>query len=204
MVTVKQFLAYIGKFAFGSLLLLLLTGCYVASIHPLAALNQRIFDKELVGGWANGHDTLRISGENIDNLEFDVTEGPSVLSDSARSGSLSLLLTNIDDQTFMDVRPADVQESKSPILEQMLLVPMHAIIRYTIHQDTLSIQYLNYTELRRLSEAGKLRGLDVENVADDGPIVITSSTSKLRDFLSDHKKDDQLYADPIHYLRLKP
>jgi len=182
---------------------LLISGCYIASIHPLAEPNQRIFDKELTGVWAGNHDTLRISGENIDNLEFEVTEGPSVLNDSVRSGSLSLLLTNIADQTFIDVRPADLQDSKSPILEQMLLVPMHAIIRYMIHTDTLSIQYLNYTEFRRLSESGKLHGLDVENVADDGPILISSSTAKLRDFLADHKKDDQLYADPINYVRIK-
>ena len=181
----------------------ILGGCYIASIHPLAESNQRIFDKELVGVWAGNHDTLRISGENIDNLEFEITEGPSVLNDSTRSGTLSLLLTNIADQTFMDVRPAEVQESKSPILEQMLLVPMHGIIRYMIHTDTLSIQYLNYSEFRRLSESGKLHGLDVENVADDGPILISSPTPKLRDFLADHKKYEQLYADPINYVRIK-
>ena len=184
-------------------LVFLLSGCYIASVHPVAESNQRIFDKELVGTWASGRDTLRVSGETIDNLTFDVTEGPGILSDSSRTGTLSLMLTNIADQTFMDVRPTEVQDSRNPILEQMLLVPMHAIIRYAIHADTLGIQYLNYTEIKRLSDAGKLRGLDVEDVADDGPMVITSSTKKVRDFLADHKKDDQLYADPINYVKVK-
>lgn len=199
----RQNFAKIGRLAVCACTLVL-SGCYIASIHPVAEANQRIFDKELTGVWVSGHDTLRISGENVDNLTFDITEGPGALSDSTRSGSLSLLLTNIADQTFMDVRPGEVQDSKSPILEQMLLVPLHGVIRYVVSKDTLSIQYLNYTELRMLSESGKLRGLEVESVADDGPIVITSSTAKLRDFLSDHKKDDQLYADPINYVRIKP
>ncbi len=198
----QQILVNMGKLA-ACAALLLLSGCYIASIHPLAEPNQRIFDKETVGAWVNGRDTLRISGENIDNLEFNITEGPGALSDSTRTGSLTLLLTNIADQTFMDVRPSEVQETKSPVLEQMLLVPLHGVIRYVVHQDTLSLQYLNYTEFKRLLLSGKLHGLDVESVADDGPVLITSSTSKLRDFLADHKKDEQLYADPINYIKLK-
>jgi hypothetical protein len=181
----------------------LLSGCYLASIHPIATPDQRVFDKELIGVWSSSHDTISISGENVDDLAFDVTEGPGALSDSSRTGSLSLLLTNIDDQTFMDVRPSGNVESDSPILEQMLMIPMHAIIRYTINGDTLSIQYLSYTEFKNLQDGNKLRGLNVEDVADDGPMLITSSTSEIRDFLADHKQDDNLYADAIHYVKVK-
>jgi hypothetical protein len=184
-------------------LALLSSGCYIASIHPLAANDQRIFDKELPGVWSAGRDTLRIEGETIDNLTFDVIEGPGALSDSVRTGRLSLLLTNIADQTYMDIRPTDMQESSNPILEQMLFVPMHAIIRYSVIKDTLLIQYLNYTALRGMQERGKLRGLDVEAVADDGPLLITSPTAHVREFLADHQRDEQLYADPITYLRVK-
>jgi hypothetical protein len=202
MLSHRQLIPTIGIFALCTVSVLL-SGCYIASIHPVAEPNQRIYDKELVGVWVSGKDTLRISGETVDNLTFDITEGPSALSDSARSGSLNLILTNVNDQTFMDVRPAEIQDTKSPILEQMLLVPLHGVIRYVVHKDTLSIQYLNYTEVRRMLETGKLHGLDVESVADDGPLVITSSTTKLRDFLSDNKKNDQLYADPINYVKVK-
>jgi hypothetical protein len=181
----------------------LITGCYITSVHALADTKDRQFDPAVIGTWISGHDTLEIAGDAADNLEFIIKEGPGAFSDSSRSGTLDLLLTSIGGMKYMDIRPSDVITQRSPILEQMLLVPMHSFMHYRVDADTLSMQYLNYTEFNKLFESGKLERVQGEKVAESGPILLTSTTSSLRKFFDKHGKDEGLFADPMTYVRLK-
>jgi hypothetical protein len=181
---------------------LLMNGCYLASIHPLAEQDQRVFDPKLIGTWAAGHDTLSISGETIDNMSLRVCEGPGIISDSSRAGDLTILLTRIGDKTFMDLKPGDELKASMPTMEAMLLVPMHTFIRYSISHDTLVVQSLNYSEFSERMKKGRWHGLDLERIEDGGPLLITSSTAEIRKFLTS-REGEGLYADPVYYLRVR-
>ncbi len=58
--------------------ILSLTGCYLASVHPLALPHQRIFDPTLIGTWASGSDTLSVIGDCVDNMELTIIESAGI------------------------------------------------------------------------------------------------------------------------------
>jgi hypothetical protein len=182
---------------------LLLSGCYLVSVHPIATPDQQSFDRHLIGAWASGSDTLRIAGDDIDNMEFTVIEGIGPMNDSVRSGSLDILVTSIRGRNFLDVRPGAIHHSRIPVFEQTLLIPMHAIIRYRISGDSLILQSLSFRKFDRKARSGRAYGLDLERVAADGPLLLTSKTEKIRRFLAKYGGEEALFDEPIVYLRQK-
>jgi hypothetical protein len=180
----------------------LVGGCYIASIHPLAAPSDRFFDKDLQGVWAHGRDTLNFSGEDVENMHLEVSEGAGLLTDSLRKGGLEMLCTRIEDQNYLDVWPGDLLKSNFPTLKAMLLVPMHGFLRYSIVKDTLKVESLNYKEFSDRMRKGKWHGLELEALADDGPLLITSPTAKIRKFIAS-REDEGLYAEPTLYVRVR-
>lgn len=189
-------------FVLGCAMLLLLSGCYIAALHPLADQNDRIFDANLTGSWAHGRDTLKFVGQDVDNLHLEVTEGPGPLNDTIRQGGLDLLCTRIGNRTYMDIQPGDLLKSEFPTMKAMLLVPMHAFMRYSVTKDSLIVYGLNYKEFNDKMRRGKWHGLDMEPVQDDGPLLITSPTAKIRKFLLKNE-DDRIFAEPVAYSRVR-
>jgi hypothetical protein len=178
-----------------------LAGCFIASVHPLAEPKDRILDRQLLGVWIHNKDTLTISGQDIDNLKFEVAETQESEAETRHYGSLDLMLTRIQGINYMDIRPSGSGLEQFALMEKLLLLPMHGIIRYQIHDDTLTVQHVNYENLNKVERRGRAMGLHVERLGDNGPLLITSSTKDIRNFLKKYQGNPQVFEDPVIYLR---
>lgn len=188
-----------------SLLLLgcgiLTSGCYIASLQPIVQPDQRVFDSRLMGVWTNGSDTLKIQGTSVEDLTFEVIEGPGPMTDSVRRSDMEIALAHIEGQNYIDVRPGEILDSPLPVFEQMLLFPMHAVVRYQVKGDSLVLQHLEYRKFDQKNSRGRAFGLELERMTSDGPILITSATHKIRRFLAKYGQDDSMFEQPTVYIR---
>jgi hypothetical protein len=187
--------------ALAAFLVIGLGGCYVVSVNPIAEAKDCQFDSILLGAWVSGQDTIIISGQDIDNLEFGIIERSNDREDSVRRGVLSLMLTRIGESNYMAVKPSNLKKQHMPTLEQMCLLPVYAFMRYRTARDTLVFEFPSYDQLDTLLQTGKLRGLSAKQIDKDGPLLITSSTTELRTFLAAHERDSTFFGEPAVYVR---
>jgi hypothetical protein len=192
----------VGVVGIGLFLAILLAGCWVASVHPIADPEDRQFDSTLVGVWTDGRDTMSFSGESADNLSLSIVERASDKRDSLVRGSLDLMLTTIGEHKFMGLRPGGPLESM-PTAEEVLLMPMYGFARYEIRKDSLFMASMNPEYFERLFTEHELGDLTAEQIDDHGPYLITASTAKIREFFLSHASDSLLFNPPTGYLRVK-
>lgn len=182
---------------------LLLSGCFVHSLHPLYDQGgpELVSDPSLVGAWqiAKGVDdhpaTLAITQgkDGFYGLKY---------SEQGKNTQLRGALVQIGPQRYLDVWLDSLEQfDQISTVSEAHLLPAHSFWKITRDGDSVSLACLNYDRLKKSIEGGQV-ALDHTPVAGD-PIVLTGSPAQLRAFLAKYGADPANFGEPLTFQRQK-
>ena len=165
-------------------LLLLLAGCVVPSLHQLYIEEDLIFDEALLGEWVNEDSNeflfLKTNGENEYKLVF--REGDSQCEFEAH-------LLKVENRMFLDLFPVESDRDWS---ECYLLLPTHLFFLVKQIEPELQLVSLNYDWLKGFLEQ-KPHAVRYEKV--DDTILLTAPPKELQRFLVEHVETEGAFED---------
>ncbi len=225
----KSILHYITLSVFT---ILLLTGCFLKSVHPLVTDKDAILLDGLEGRWEDNdnrwtfiHDTRNF--EDLNNeIQFDYnndnTEGSISFEDSGEmeGNSYLVILEEFSDSRidssfffghigsfggnyFMDLELIDVSVSTS--FANSHLFPVHTFSKLSLVESELSIEFFKDSWIKELIENNRIRikHEKVSNTTSDNDILITASTEELQKFVTKYSNDEKAFDDPKTLTRSK-
>ncbi len=172
---------------------LLLSGCFVRSLHPFLTMGDAVFEPGLVGSWQSQDEKGKVSiaftqaGENGYELEY---RDPEV----ARVSRYKINLGPIGRNRYLDITPIPEKDLDDHYL------PSHSLWRVTLRGDTLMLEELDYDWLKALLTAQR-GALDHELV--EGDVVLTASTEALQRFIVRYGDDPKAFSTKTTWKRKK-
>lgn len=148
------------------------SGCLVVTLQPAYDDQSLVFDEALLGQWENAEDGDRATIERGDWRSYKIT-----YADRTATRIFQGNVTKIGAATFLDLtemRGAD----PGPYL-----VPVHAVARIGVKDDTLTAALLNYDWFMR-AMARKTLGRLSAAIDDRRNVVVTATTGELRRWLA--------------------
>lgn len=181
---------------------LLLAACSIPSIHPFHTPESLLCDSSLAGCWAmedvDGKPIiLMVTGEGPQHHAAVVFTDQN---DELASMIFQASTFRVENATYADLTLADsqVEELRSRYL--LFAMPVYQVIRYERVGDSLHVWQLNP---QRMQE--RLAGLGIPSV-ENGQVdrVLTGTPEQLQEFLKAHTHDEDIWSDPITFVRLSP
>ncbi|HEX9699893.1 MAG TPA: hypothetical protein VGD06_10575 [Acidobacteriota bacterium] len=172
---------------------LLLTGCWMQSLHPIYTDDTVVFEESLVGNWTDGEGGgLRFDryGAHAYRLTFtDDTEDRPI--------ELDVHLTRIDDRLFLDGVLTDIDDD----IEELVgphVVPVHWIFRLELRGEQLLLSEPRMDRVKTMfQESPELVG----HTLVDGRLILTDETAALRRFLAESLAGDDAWSRPSSFRR---
>jgi hypothetical protein len=168
------------------LLAVLLGGC-VLSLYPLYEKNDLIFEKKLLGTWAeNGSRETwqfeRGKGENYYKMTLTDKKG--------KKGYFDVGLGKINDIMFFNVFPQE-PELKEIDYYKFHILRAHSFIRIEQIEPTLVMRLMNPDKTKEMLKNDP--NLIKHEIVQDR-IVLTASTKELQKFMKAHANDEGLFS----------
>lgn len=212
----KFFVKYI-LFTFS--VVILFSGCFLQSLHPLITLDDAKLIDGIEGRW-EGENTrwtffrdsknipamklngLKVKGEV--SFEFDEGDGLEVgdntyfmlyedlENNNVDSTLFEVKFGDIGNITYMDLVISDIFRNK--VFEQVHLIPVHTFSKISVNNDEIEIEFLASDWISDLIEDNRVR---IKHEKVDDNILITESTENLRKFVQKYGDDPKAYEDPM-------
>jgi hypothetical protein len=164
-------------------------GCLVLALGPIYDARTIEFDEALVGTWDRAEDgsAVVIGRGAWRSYDLAYAAGDTTLKATAYA-------TRIGGARFLDVEPQHGVDL-SP-----LAVPAHAVVRFQLAGDTLTVSWLDYEWWMRAASQGALRKLAP---AVDGRrnLVLTSPAPALREWIAGALRTSEAYDDAVIFTR---
>ncbi len=185
------------------LIIFVLSGCFVKSLHPFYKEDELVFKQELLGTWT-GKDSsewkiehgTRISGlfkPEVPENAYRIT-----YSDKKGTSKFSVHLFKLNNRFFLDFYPLEVEGGTE--LMNSHLVPMHTVARVDLASGKMIIQWFNEEWLIGLFKENKIRIAhekipysDDKANNDNFQVVLTASTDDLQKFMLKYSDDPQAF-----------
>jgi hypothetical protein len=176
-----------------SLVIFLVSGCFVKSLHPFYKENELVYKKELTGNWeGNDSSTWKIEqGKKYAGLfKPDIPDDAYLITYTDKKGVaiFSVHLFQLDNRYFLDFYPQEVESTND--LLAIHLVPMHTVARVDLTPGKMVIQWYNEEWLINLFRQNKIRIAhekvpmsEVKAGEDNFQVVLTASTDDLQKFM---------------------
>jgi hypothetical protein len=176
-----------------SLVIFLISGCFVKSLHPFYKENEVIYKKELTGNWeGNDSSTWKIEqGKKYAGLfKPDIPDNAYLITYTDKKGvaRFTVHLFQLDNRYFLDFYPEEVESNND--LMAIHLVPMHTVARVDLTPGKIVIQWYNEEWLINLFRQNKIRIAhekvpmsEVKTGEDNFQVVLTASTDDLQKFM---------------------
>jgi len=176
-----------------SLVIFLISGCFVKSLHPFYKENEVIYKRELTGNWeGNDSSTWKIEqGKKYAGLfKPDIPDNAYLITYTDKKGVaiFSVHLFQLDNRYFLDFYPEEVESTND--LMAIHLVPMHTVARVDFTPGKMVIQWYNEEWLINLFRQNKIRIAhekvpmsEVKTGEDNFQVVLTASTDDLQKFM---------------------
>jgi hypothetical protein len=188
--------------------IVLLQGCIVKSIHPFFKERDVVFRKSLVGEWQDQDG----SSWNIHQNKFKQNSYELHYSKKGRSVSLLGHLFQLNGDLYLDMIPIE-DNSEDMLVFDLHMVPTHSIAKVeTLTDGEVELKWFNDEWLRAMFEQNKIK-ISHEIVLDDnqekgakeeGMYVLTASTDELQKFIIKYGHEDKAYdSENSLELRLK-
>ena len=187
------------------LVLLLISGCFVKSLHPFYRENDVLYKKELTGNWlGNDSSTWKIEqGMKSTGLFKPETPDNAYLvtyTDKKGTAKFKVHLFQLRNRYFLDFYPEEVESSNDMMAAH--LVPMHTVARVDLSQGKMTIQWYNEEWLIGLFRQNKIRIAHEKVPSDEGKtggddfqVVLTASTEDLQKFMLKYMDDPNAFKD---------
>ncbi len=188
------------------LLAAFMDGCLVMSLHPFFTDNDSVFEKSLIGTWADkaGRSTLtfRQFGANayrVTYLQREVSSSPGGRKQSGEPGEFEGHLGRIDGVLFLDLYPD--KDSWNRLKNDALavhLVPSHTISKVWMEGDKLMVAGLDHDWVKDLVSADQSA---IPHEIVEGSIVLTASTETLQAFLKKYAGEPKAFPNADEFRR---
>jgi hypothetical protein len=196
-----------------SLVIFLISGCFVKSLHPFYKENEVIYKRELTGNWiGNDSSTWKIEqGKKSAGLfKPDIPDNDYLITYTDKKGvaAFSVHLFQLDNRYFLDFYPEEVESTND--LMAYHLVPMHTVARVDLTPGKMVIQWYNEEWLINLFRQNKIR-IAHEKVPtsegkfgeDDFQVVLTASTDDLQKFMLKYMDDPNAFKNDYTFVLKK-
>ncbi len=182
------------------LLLVLLQGCIVKSLHPFFRVEDVVFRKELLNKWTDqegyGWEILPVK-EN--KMAYELKRYRGGKADQVFVAHLF----SLSNQLYIDIFPiAKEEDSGDALMFDMHLMPTHSIARVeSLTDKEVKIRWLNEKWLRSLFSQNKIK-ISHEVVRDpivqddsNMSFVLTAPTEELQKFIEKYGDEDKAFID---------
>ena len=179
----------------------LMGGCVpVMSLRPLYTKENVVFDKKLIGTWADDPNEPDITWQFKSIDEPNNAYKLIFTDDEGLKGSFVAHLVKLQDKLFLDVYPSelpwdpeDPNEIEWPY-NTLFLIPTHTVVKIDSVGPKLKMRLMLETQLKKLLEENPDAIAHV--FVEDRP-VLTASTKELQAFVLKYADDDKLFTDEI-------
>ena len=185
------------------LLIFLLQGCLVKSLHPFYTDNDLIFKKELTGSWT---DKDSVAWEIRQHMRFtglfkpDAPDNSYDISMSDKKGTSHYIahLFRLEDHLYLDFLPTDISCQND--LAGLHLVAAHSLAKVDLSGGKITIGWYNEEWLTGLFNKNKIR-IAHERVPYDpdyrdpnsDQVILTARTDELQKFIIKYGNDPEAF-----------
>jgi hypothetical protein len=196
-----------------SLMIFLMTGCFVKSLHPFYKENEVLFKKELLGTWTGADSSLwkiEQATRSAGLFKPSLPANAYLISYTDKKGTakFSVHLFKLGNRLFLDFYPEEVESNNDLMASH--LVPMHTVARVDLDPDKMVIQWYNEEWLIGLFKQNKIRiahekvPYENDNVRDDNfQVVLTASTDDLQKFMLKYSEDPDAFKNDYTFILKK-
>ncbi len=203
-----------------SCILILFSGCFLQSLHPLITQEKAVQIEGLEGRWETEDSrwTFFRDSKNIKNMslsglsvsgdvKFSFDEGDALSKDDPAyfvvyedlnkdipdSVLLEAKIGRINDTYYMDITVSDIFRDVN--FENYHLFPVHTFSKIKIEGDNLNIELFKSDWISDLIQENRVR-IKHEVIGEN--VLITASTEELNKFVKKYGADEEAYEDPIN------
>ena len=172
---------------------LLLTGCWMQSLHPIYTDDTMVFEERLVGNWTDGEGgSLRFDRYDAHAYRFTVN-----FDSEDRPIELEAHLTRIDDRLLLDAVLSNLESDVAELVGPHV-VPVHWIFLVELRGERLLLSEPRMDRVKTLlQESPELVGHTVV----DGRLILTDETAALRRFIAESLAGDEVWSRPDSFRR---
>ena len=201
--------------------LILFTGCYLKSVHPLVTEENAITLPGLEGRWEtedqrwtfiknpNSFPDLDFSGLNFEGtVSFSADEGDTIdISDpfyliilenlQSTDSDSSLFIGAVGEiagYNYLDLSLLDISLNAGDSFSQAHLFPVHTFSKIKVENSELSIEFFKDSWIEGLIENNRVR---IKHEKVDNDVLITASTKELQKFVEKYSDDENAFDDPL-------
>jgi hypothetical protein len=186
------------------LLVFLLPGCFVKSLHPFFRENEVIFKKELLGSWLGEDSTqwkIEQGRKTTGLFKPDIPGNFYVFTYTDKNGTsrFQVRMFPVAGHLFLDFYPEKVESSSDMMAAH--LVPMHTVARVEIAAGRVVLRWYNEEWLIGLFKQNKIRiaheKIPIEGGKIEGheyQVVLTASTEELQKFMLKYSDDPKAFS----------
>jgi hypothetical protein len=195
------------------LMIFLITGCFVKSLHPFYRENELLFKKELLGTWVGNDSSVWQIEQGMKTTGLfkpHVPESAYLITYTDKQGTarFSVHLFKLGNRLFLDFYPEEVESSNDLMASH--LVPMHTVARVNLATDSMVISWFNEEWLIGLFKQNKIRiahekipyesGKDGD---DNFQVILTASTEDLQKFMLKYSEDPNAIKNDYTFVLTK-
>lgn len=181
-----------------ALVIVLLQGCIVKSLHPFYSKKDLTFRKELLTTWGDqdgGKWDIHASKDSPDAYEMHWSKP-----NTEEVVFLTHLFT-LDDQLYLDFFPVTAGGNTMALFD-MHMMPTHSIAKVQmLTNEEVQILWFNEDWLKLLFDENRIKipheviDDEVQRDKDDKTYVLTASTEELQKFILKYGKDPRAFKD---------
>jgi hypothetical protein len=180
-------------------LIIIVSGCLVKSIHPFYKESDIIFDTALIGLWSDKDSSIwTIEQFQVSGFFGDTKNRNSyIISFNEKDEAQEKFIVNLfrlNNQLYVDFMPKDIDV---PDITSFHLVKAHSIAKIDIAADSINLKWFNESWLAGLFENNKIR-IAHETIIDEKgeeSYVLTASTDELQKFIIKYGNDPNAFKD---------
>jgi len=172
----------------------ILAGCYVPSIHPLYTKQDLIFNPALVGQWVEAE---KGKSQWVFVQKEDKAYGLRITQEDKKVYVFTAYLLKVGDYHYLDLFPDTEDDTNDSFLLKSML-PVHTFIRIKQLTPTLEVEVMNSDWLAKMlkesPELIKHEKMPVgEKDKEEYLTVLTAQPKELQAFLVKHEKTDKAW-----------
>lgn len=167
-----------------------LPGCLVLALNPLYTDDSLAWDPGLLGKWYDADDNVLVDIERGEWRSYRIHYEHPI-----EKGDLTGYLTAVGDERYLDVMPIRGADRGS------FLVPVHAILRVRLKDDSLEVAPLSYDWFRDQRRASRESGGLALTRDQKENVLILSPPDRLRTWLRAQPVDGPMFGAAATFSR---
>jgi len=204
---------------------LLLSSCFVKSLHPFYTSKTIAFDTRFIGEWEDEKKGIwtvipfkeKFLEEEKTPLE-EMSQESQIIYEKYKEGyyvnykkngkesDYLVIPFQLKNQLFLDFTPLFVDSNDLSSLTQNHLIPTHSLVKFDVlKNNSISMKWLDESRLTELFKNNKIKiKHEKTGIADDG-ILLTASSEELQKFIKKYmsSNDDEKWSTDTNFTLTK-